>query len=85
LPFTTPGKDHTAHRLSNLFKSQRTAVLLMYALGAFFGLLAMLISDLPTRLAYAVAALAAVAILGAIGLLERAPYERQNRKNQENH
>src|SRR6202034_1918325 len=31
LPFTTPGKDHTAHRLSNVFNSQRTAVLLMYA------------------------------------------------------
>ena len=24
IPFTTPGKDHTAHRLSNLFHSQRT-------------------------------------------------------------
>src|ERR1700687_4540427 len=33
IPFTTPGKDHTAHRLANLFKSQRTAVLLMYTLG----------------------------------------------------
>src|SRR5216683_14460 len=80
LPFTTPGKDHTAHRLSNLFKSQRTAVLLMYALGAFFGLLALAISHLPSGPAYAVAALAAVAVLGAVGLLERAPYERQTRK-----
>jgi UDP-GlcNAc:undecaprenyl-phosphate GlcNAc-1-phosphate transferase len=80
LPFTTPGKDHTAHRLSNLFQSQRTAVLLMYALGAFFGLLALAISHLPAGPAYVVAALAAVAVLGAIGLLERAPYERQTRK-----
>jgi len=79
LPFTTPGKDHTAHRLSNLFKGQRTAVLLMYALGAFFGLLALAISHLPARPAYAVAALAALAILAAVGLLERAPYERQSR------
>jgi UDP-GlcNAc:undecaprenyl-phosphate GlcNAc-1-phosphate transferase len=81
LPFTTPGKDHTAHRLSNLFQSQRTAVLLMYALGAFFGLLALAISHLPAGPAYAVAALAAVAVLGAVGLLERAPYERQTPKN----
>jgi len=80
LPFTTPGKDHTAHRLSNLFSSQRTAVLLMYALGAFFGLLALAISHLPARPAYAVAALAALAVLGAVGLLERVPYERQTRK-----
>jgi UDP-GlcNAc:undecaprenyl-phosphate/decaprenyl-phosphate GlcNAc-1-phosphate transferase len=80
LPFTTPGKDHTAHRLSNLFKSQRTAVLLMYALGAFGGLLALVISHLPARPAYELAGLAAVAVLGAVGLLERAPYERQTRK-----
>jgi UDP-GlcNAc:undecaprenyl-phosphate GlcNAc-1-phosphate transferase len=80
LPFTTPGKDHTAHRLSNLFQSQRTAVLLMYALGAFFGLLALLISRLPTVPADIVAALAAVAVLGAVALLERAPYERQTKK-----
>ena len=80
LPFTTPGKDHTAHRLSNLFSSQRTAVLLMYALGAFFGLLALAISHLPARPAYTVTALAGVAVLGAVALLERAPYERQTRK-----
>ncbi len=80
LPFTTPGKDHTAHRLSNIFASQRTAVLLMYALGAFFGLLALAISHLPARPAYTVAALAGVAVLGAVALLERAPYERQTRK-----
>jgi multidrug transporter EmrE-like cation transporter len=52
----------------------------MYALGAFFGLLALAISHLPAGPAYAVAALAAVAVLGAVGLLERAPYERQTRK-----
>jgi UDP-GlcNAc:undecaprenyl-phosphate/decaprenyl-phosphate GlcNAc-1-phosphate transferase len=80
LPFTTPGKDHTAHRLSNLFGSQRTAVLLMYAIGAIFGLLALAISRLPARPAYALAALAGVAVLGAVALLERAPYERQTRK-----
>jgi len=80
IPFTTPGKDHTAHRLSNLFKSQRTAVLLMYALGAIFGLLALAISRLAAGLAYSVAAIAVVAVLIAVGLLERAPYERQTRK-----
>jgi UDP-GlcNAc:undecaprenyl-phosphate/decaprenyl-phosphate GlcNAc-1-phosphate transferase len=82
LPFTTPGKDHTAHRLANLFRSQRTAVLLMYGLGAFFGLLALAISHLSVGLAYAVAGAAGVAVLGAVALLERAPYERQVRKSQ---
>src|SRR5579872_6002014 len=33
IPFTTPGKDHTAHRLANLGWGQRGAVLGMYSLG----------------------------------------------------
>ena len=80
IPFTTPGKDHTAHRLSNLFHSQRRAVLILYALGAVFGLLALVISHLPALPAYCIAALAAVASLGTIAMLERAPYERQTPK-----
>jgi UDP-GlcNAc:undecaprenyl-phosphate/decaprenyl-phosphate GlcNAc-1-phosphate transferase len=81
LPFTTPGKDHTAHRLANLFQSQRAAVLVIYSYGAVFGLLALAISHLPARAAYTVAGLAALAVLAAVGLLELAPYERQTRKN----
>jgi UDP-GlcNAc:undecaprenyl-phosphate GlcNAc-1-phosphate transferase len=80
IPFTTPGKDHTAHRLSNVFESQRTAVLMMYTIGAFFGLLALVISRLSTAAAYTVAGLAAIAVLAAVAVLERAPYERQTRK-----
>jgi UDP-GlcNAc:undecaprenyl-phosphate GlcNAc-1-phosphate transferase len=80
IPFTTPGKDHTAHRLANLFQCQRTAVLVMYSLGAVGGLLALAISHLPARAAYTVAGLGALAVLGAVGLLELAPYERQTRK-----
>jgi UDP-GlcNAc:undecaprenyl-phosphate GlcNAc-1-phosphate transferase len=80
IPFTTPGKDHTAHRLANILNGQRSAVLVLYALGTVFGSLALAISHLPARPAYTVAALAAVAVLGAIGLLERAPYERQTGK-----
>src|SRR5579872_3545626 len=80
LPFTTPGKDHTAHRLSNLFNSQRNAVLAIYALGAIFGFLALAISHLPARQAYSLAAVVGVAVLGAVALLERAPYERQTPK-----
>src|SRR6202521_3168546 len=76
IPFTTPGKDHTAHRLSNLFGSQRSAVLAIYALGAVSGLLALAISHLPALPAYMIAALTGVAVLGAVALLERAPYER---------
>jgi UDP-GlcNAc:undecaprenyl-phosphate/decaprenyl-phosphate GlcNAc-1-phosphate transferase len=80
IPFTTPGKDHSAHRLSNIFNSQRTAVLLMYALGTVFGLLALAISHAPALAAYIIAAVVAAAVLCAVGLLELAPFERQTRK-----
>jgi len=82
IPFTTPGKDHTAHRLSNLFNGQRSAVLVLYALGAVSGLLAVAISHLPAFSAYAAAGVAGVAALAAIGLLELAPYERQSAKKE---
>src|SRR6202047_284947 len=36
-PFATPGKDHAAHRLSNLGLGQRGAVLGLYLLGAVSG------------------------------------------------
>jgi UDP-GlcNAc:undecaprenyl-phosphate GlcNAc-1-phosphate transferase len=77
LPFTTPGKDHTAHRLSNIFNSQRTAVLIMYVLGTVFGLLALWISHLSAMIAFTVAAIVLLIILAAVAGLEYAPYERQ--------
>ena len=77
LPFATPGKDHTAHRLANLGLGQRRAVLALYVLGSAFGLLALLASRLEVRHSFALAGLTALAALLAVGLLERAPYERQ--------
>ncbi len=47
LPFTTPGKDHTAHRLSNLGWGHRGAVLGLYSLGALSGGAAVLVAYLP--------------------------------------
>jgi UDP-GlcNAc:undecaprenyl-phosphate GlcNAc-1-phosphate transferase len=82
IPFTTPGKDHAAHRLSNLFNGQRSAVLVLYALGAASGLLALAISRLSAFSAYTAAGVAGVAALGAIFLLELAPYERQSAKKE---
>src|ERR1700722_19959889 len=46
LPFATPGKDHTAHRLANCGLGTRFAVLTMYALGFGFGTLALLVRAL---------------------------------------
>lgn len=78
LPFTTPGKDHTAHRLSNLGLRHRGAVLMLYGLGLLFGTAALVLSRLAGGEALGVSAIIAVAGLAAVAWLERAPYERQS-------
>lgn len=77
LPFTAPGKDHTAHRLSNLGLGHRGAVLILYCVGGIFGGLAILVPHLSTGSAYALAGILLAAGLSAVFSLERAPYERQ--------
>ena len=77
IPFTTPGKDHTAHRLSNLGLGHRGAVIVLYGLGGILGGLAILVPRISPVAAYALAGAFAVAGLIAVALLERAPYERQ--------
>ena len=80
LPFASPGKDHTAHRLANLGLGQRRAVLALYALGAVFGLVALVVKHLPARQSYALAGVIAAAMLVAVALLESAPFDRQEPK-----
>ncbi len=80
IPFTTPGKDHTAHRLANLGWGQRGAVLGLYSLGVITGGAAVLVTYLPPAGVLAVAAIAIVSTLTGVALLERAPYEPQKRK-----
>jgi UDP-GlcNAc:undecaprenyl-phosphate GlcNAc-1-phosphate transferase len=77
LPFTTPGKDHTAHRLANLGWGQRGAVLALYSLGALSGGAAILVAYLPPPGAAMAAVIAALLVLLGVGLLERTPYEQQ--------
>jgi len=80
IPFTTPGKDHTGHRLTNCGLGTRRAVLVMYALGLGFGLLAIVVSRVDFLPAGEIAALILAMALAAVALLERAPYERQQPK-----
>jgi UDP-GlcNAc:undecaprenyl-phosphate/decaprenyl-phosphate GlcNAc-1-phosphate transferase len=77
LPFASPGKDHTAHRLSNLGFGHRGAVLALYALAAVFGSLALVIPRVLPATAYLLAGIAAAGGLIAVWFLEGAPYERQ--------
>lgn len=80
LPFATPGKDHSAHRLANLGLGQRGAVLVMYLVGALGGSAALAITYLSSTQAALVGVLVLAAMLLAIAWLERAPYERQRPK-----
>ena len=80
LPFATPGKDHSAHRLANLGLGQRGAVLAMYLAGAACGCAAILVTYLSTTGAILVGALVMISMLPAVAWLERAPYERQLNK-----
>jgi UDP-GlcNAc:undecaprenyl-phosphate GlcNAc-1-phosphate transferase len=79
LPFASPGKDHTAHRLAGLGLGQRRAVLLMYAGGIGLGLLALLVGRLSTGQAYVLAGVIVLTAVFAIVFLEGVPYERQER------
>jgi UDP-GlcNAc:undecaprenyl-phosphate GlcNAc-1-phosphate transferase len=77
LPFTSPGKDHTAHRLSNLGLGHRGAVLVMYCFAVLFGVAALFIPGASPAAAYTLAGLVIFGSLIAIFFMEGAPYERQ--------
>jgi UDP-GlcNAc:undecaprenyl-phosphate/decaprenyl-phosphate GlcNAc-1-phosphate transferase len=80
LPFATPGKDHSAHRLANLGLGQRGAVLMIYLAGALCGGAGVLVTYLSTGRAALVGVLVLATMLVAIAWLEQAPYERQQPK-----
>jgi UDP-GlcNAc:undecaprenyl-phosphate/decaprenyl-phosphate GlcNAc-1-phosphate transferase len=80
LPFTTPGKDHSAHRLANLGLGQRGAVLAIYLVGAICGGAGVLVSYLSTARAAMLGVFVLGVMLVAVVWLERAPFERQKTK-----
>ncbi|MGB0036275.1 MAG: MraY family glycosyltransferase [Candidatus Acidiferrales bacterium] len=77
LPFTSPGKDHTAHRLSNLGLGHRGAVLVLYCFAGIFGSLGLLVPRMSPASAYALAGILFLFGIVAVVFLESAPYERQ--------
>ena len=77
VPFTSPGKDHTAHRLSNMGFGSRGAVLVLYCLAASLGVLALFVPRLTTITAYSLVGILVLCGLIAVFALESAPYERQ--------
>ena len=77
LPFASPGKDHTAHRLANLRLGQRGAVLVIYGAGLLFGVLAVMFSRVSLHRPIAFGVALVLCTLAAVVLLENLSYERQ--------
>jgi UDP-GlcNAc:undecaprenyl-phosphate GlcNAc-1-phosphate transferase len=72
-PFTTPGTDHTSHRLVRLGYTQREAVMGLYLVGGILGLIALLVVESDRMAAYSILVLVAIAALIGIWRLERIP------------
>jgi UDP-GlcNAc:undecaprenyl-phosphate GlcNAc-1-phosphate transferase len=70
MPFSSPGKDHAAHRIAEHL-GQRRAVLVLWVAGAVFGGLAMLIAIASVPVACATATTVTVVAFIFIGFLER--------------
>ena len=77
VPFTSPGKDHTGHRLANSGLSTRASVGIMYAIGFTFGLLAILSTKLSSGQLVTMAVVLLLGLTRAIAIFERLPYEQQ--------
>lgn len=81
VPFATPGKDHTGHRLANLGLGTRSSVLIMYAMGIACGSLAILCTRMSSGWLSILAASILLGFAGAVALLESMPFERQESRS----
>lgn len=73
-PLTTPGKDHTSHRLVSMGFTQREAVMILYLAGGALGLQAVFVTQATVLEGYMVGG--AVALSGVVALVA---LERQYR------
>ena len=78
VPFTSPGKDHTGHRLAKSGLGTRASVLVLYGMGTIGGFLAILSTRINTSWVNSLAVLVLLGLIAAIALLECLPYERQD-------
>ncbi len=73
-PLTTPGRDHLSHRLVAMGLSQTHAVLFIYVLCLFLGLLSIVIAFSTLLVAYAVAVVVGLVAVASLIILERVGY-----------
>jgi UDP-GlcNAc:undecaprenyl-phosphate GlcNAc-1-phosphate transferase len=77
VPFASPGKDHTSHRLSNLGLGPTRSVMILWAVGAVTGSISIILARVALTAGVAITAAAVLAALLALVALERCPFERQ--------
>ncbi len=82
-PLTTPGTDHTSHRLTYAGLTRREAVLVLYIAAFFMGLLALYITEATVLPSYLVGTVVIISGLYAIWRLERPPFWPPESKQQQ--
>jgi UDP-GlcNAc:undecaprenyl-phosphate GlcNAc-1-phosphate transferase len=75
-PATTPGQDHTSHRLVAAGMTHREAVLTLYVVSFVLGLLATFVTQASVVEGYIAGGLVVLAGLYALWRLERPPFWR---------
>jgi len=73
-PATTPGQDHTSHRLVAAGMTHREAVLTLYVVSFILGLLAIFITEASVTEGYAAGGLVVLAGLYGLWRMERRPF-----------
>ncbi len=73
-PLTTPGKDHTSHRLTYAGFSRREAVLILYIVGFIVGLLALFVTRATILEGYVIGFATFLAALYALWRMEHPPF-----------
>jgi len=73
-PATTPGQDHTSHRLTAAGLTQREAVLTLYIVSFILGLLAVFVTEASIPEGYIVGGIVALAGLYCLWRLEHPPF-----------
>ncbi|MCJ7737274.1 MAG: undecaprenyl/decaprenyl-phosphate alpha-N-acetylglucosaminyl 1-phosphate transferase [Anaerolineae bacterium] len=73
-PLTTPGLDHTSHRLVNAGLTKREAVLTLYVVAFILGLLAIFVTQASILEGYLVGGLTVLTGIWALWRMEQAPF-----------
>ncbi len=80
-PLTTPGLDHTSHRLTYAGLTRREAVLVLYCVAFGVGLVAIFITRATVWEGYLVGAFAGISGLYGLWRMERPPFWPPNTEN----